>query len=60
MILTEVVSTWRILLPVAEDRPLALCDSRSVAATDLVSCDRIVPDHNGEVYFLKYNARHKW
>jgi hypothetical protein len=60
MELAELSSTWRSLLPVVDDRPLALCDSRSVMATDLLPCDRIVPDHNGEVYFLKYNPNHRW
>jgi hypothetical protein len=53
-------STWRSLLPVSEDRPLALCDSRSVGEADLVPADRLVPDRVGEVYYLKYNSRHRW
>ncbi|KUJ13807.1 uncharacterized protein LY89DRAFT_687163 [Mollisia scopiformis] len=56
----RIINTWRSLLPIVEDRPLALCDSRSVAAADLISCDRIVPEHIGEVYFLKHNSNHKW
>jgi hypothetical protein len=53
-------STWRSLLPVLEDQPLALCDSRSVAETDLMPTDRLVPDRVGEVYYLKYNPKHRW
>ncbi|PVH79055.1 hypothetical protein DL98DRAFT_533408 [Cadophora sp. DSE1049] len=52
--------TWRSILPVLEDRPLALCDSRTVAPSDLIACDRIIPDRVGEVYYLKYNSQHKW
>ena len=53
-------STWRSLLPVLEDQPLALCDSRSVGETDLMPTDRLVPDLVGEVYYLKYNPNHRW
>jgi hypothetical protein len=56
----RIVNTWRSLLPVLEDRPLALCDSRSVVPEDLVAADRIVPDRVGEVYYLTYNLNHKW
>lgn len=53
-------STWRSLLPILEDRPLALCDGLSVALEDLVPTDRIVPDRVGEVYFVKFNPHHQW
>lgn len=53
-------STWRTLVPVLEDRPLALCDSRSVDPDDLVPTDRIIPDRTGEVYYMTYNPNHKW
>ena len=43
-----------------DDRPLALCDSRTVAPSDLIACDRIIPDRVGEVYYLKYNPQHRW
>jgi len=45
---------------VLEDRPLALCDSRTVTPSDLIACDRIIPDRVGEVYYLKHNPEHKW
>ncbi|KAL5323981.1 hypothetical protein ACEPPN_008524 [Leptodophora sp. 'Broadleaf-Isolate-01'] len=53
-------STWRTLIPQLEDRPLALCDSRSVNPEDLVAADRIIPDRVGEVYYLTYNPNHQW
>lgn len=53
-------STWRTLNLELEDRPLALCDSRSVAPDDLVAADRILPDRIGEVYYLTYNPNHRW
>jgi hypothetical protein len=54
------LSTWRTLVPTLEDRPLALCDSRSVEPKDLVAADRIIPDRVGEVYYLTHNPKHKW
>lgn len=56
----RIINTWRSLLPILEDRPLALCDSRSVHPSDLVEADRIIPNKVGEVYYLKYNPNHEW
>ncbi|KAH8602774.1 hypothetical protein B0O99DRAFT_587850 [Bisporella sp. PMI_857] len=56
----RIVNTWRSLVPVLEDRPLALCDSRSVKPHDLIATDRVIPDRVGEVYYLTYNENHKW
>ncbi|MCJ1400645.1 hypothetical protein MMC11_003853 [Xylographa trunciseda] len=56
----RIVNTWRSLVPVLEDRPLALCDSRSVKPEDLMEADRIIPDRVGEVYYLMYNKDHHW
>jgi hypothetical protein len=47
-------------VPVLEDRPLALCDSRSVDPEDLVPADRVAPGRFGEVYYLTHNPNHKW
>lgn len=54
------ISTWRTLVPALEDRPLALCDCRSVDPNDLVAADRIIPDRVGEVYYLTHNPKHRW
>lgn len=43
-----------------EDRPLALCDSRTVAPHDLIAADRVLPDRAGEVYYLHYNPEQQW
>lgn len=53
-------STWRSLVPDLEDRPLALCDSRTVNPGDFVAADRIIPDRVGEVYYLTHNVNHRW
>lgn len=47
-------------MSVLEDRPLALCDSRSVDPEDLVPADRVAPGRFGEVYYLTHNPNHKW
>jgi hypothetical protein len=60
LLTASLFSTWRTLVPVLEDRPLALCDSRSVDPDDLVASDRIIPNNVGEVYYLNYNPKHKW
>jgi len=56
----RIINTWRTLVPTLEDRPLALCDSRTVNPEDLVAADRIIPDRIGEVYYLTHNPKHKW
>ncbi|PVH73595.1 hypothetical protein DL98DRAFT_431000 [Cadophora sp. DSE1049] len=56
----RIINTWRALVPVLENRPLALCDSRSVAPEDLVAADRVIPGQVGEVYYLTHSSNHKW
>ncbi|KAI1130214.1 hypothetical protein F5Y10DRAFT_276210 [Nemania abortiva] len=56
----RVVNTWRPLLPVIEDNPLAFCDSRSVEPSDLVLADRIFPNDYYTLYFLKHNPKQQW
>ncbi|TAQ87153.1 hypothetical protein B7494_g4531 [Chlorociboria aeruginascens] len=56
----RIVNTWRSLIPVLEDNPLAFCDFRSVHREDLIACDRVIPTRAGEVYYLKYKPEHHW
>lgn len=53
-------SVWRPLVPVVEDSPLALCDRRSVASSDMVECDKIHDGHVGEGLYLKHRPEHRW
>jgi hypothetical protein len=53
-------SVWRPLVPVVEDCPLAFCDRRTVAKTDLVDVDKIHEDHWEEGCFIKHNPEHEW
>ncbi len=53
-------STWRPLIPVLENNPLAFCDSRTIDPEDLITADRILPSQSWSLYFLKHNPNQKW
>ena len=53
-------SIWRPLFTPLEDNPLALCDYRTVSASDLVPTDLPSPHYEGELYHLHHNANHRW
>ena len=55
-----IVQVWR---PVGErvvSEPLAVCDARSLADTDLIATERRHPNRVGETYSLSYNPDHRW
>lgn len=62
------VNLWRPIVGPVYDRPLALCDARSVAPGDLVNTeilhfmedDLLEPRHRGEVHSVRYNPAHRW
>ncbi|KAI0104457.1 hypothetical protein F4814DRAFT_430833 [Daldinia grandis] len=56
----RLINTWRPILPQCEDRPLALCDYSSIDVNDLIATDRVYPDWNQEIYYLKYNKGQHW
>jgi len=56
----RIINTWRPLLPVCEDRPLAVCDASSIKPGDLIAADRVYPHTIGEIYYLKPNKNHRW
>jgi hypothetical protein len=57
----QVVNLWRpILSEPLRDAPLAVCDSRTVDADDLVPSDLVYRDRTGETYSVKYNPAHNW
>lgn len=43
-----------------EDHPLAVCDSRSVLDSELLECDLVYPDYEGEHFKVKYSGAHRW
>lgn len=57
----QVVNLWRpILNEPLRDAPLAVCDSRTVDADDLVPSDLVYRERVGETYSVKYNPAHSW
>ena len=56
----EVIQVWRPVRNPVASAPLAIADSQSIAAKDLVGTERRYPDRVGEIYHLKYNPDHRW
>ena len=62
------VNLWRPIVGPVYDQPLAVCDARSVAASDLVNTeilhfmedDLVEPRHRGDVHSVLYNPAHRW
>jgi len=54
-----IVNLWRPL-DVVEQLPLALCDARSIAASDLVPSDLVYKDKVGETFSFTHNPAHRW
>ena len=55
-----VVQVWRPIRRAVERSPLAICDARSVAASDLIAAERRHPGRVGEIYQVAYNPAHRW
>ena len=56
------INVWRSIdesNPVME-KPLAVCDERSIRAEDKLLYYLKFPDRTGENYSLKHSPRHKW
>jgi hypothetical protein len=51
------INIWRPLNGPPQDRPLAICDARSIAAADLVATDQYL---RHEVYMMTFSPRHRW
>jgi hypothetical protein len=56
---------WRVYSAPPQDMPLALCDFRSVSASDLVAADAMmdIPGKKESSYeglVVRYNPRHRW
>jgi hypothetical protein len=57
----QVINMWRpIRREPLRDAPLAVCDSRTVAAADLVPSDLVYRERVGETYSVRYNPAHRW
>jgi hypothetical protein len=55
-----IVNIWRSIRGKIVDTPLAVCDARTISATDLVVTDILYPDRSGEIYLVQYSPRHRW
>ena len=55
-----IVQVWRPIATEVVNEPLAICDARSVAETDLRATERRHPNRVGETYTLSYNPGHRW
>ena len=58
-------NVWRVFSPPPQDVPLAVCDSRSVSASDLVEADAVMdipgkPESSYVGLVIRYNPRHRW
>jgi hypothetical protein len=56
----QIINVWRPLVEPLFDSPLALCNPRSVAESDLVPAEFVYSDRVGETYDLTYNEGHEW
>jgi hypothetical protein len=55
-----IVQLWRPMRRAVESFPLAIADSRTIAAEDLVAVRRRYPDWEGESHLVTYRPRHHW
>lgn len=56
----QVIHLWRPIRGPLRDAPLAVCDARTVAPSDLVGSDLVYPDRVGETYAVTFNPAHRW
>jgi hypothetical protein len=56
-----VYNIWRLISPLPQSRPLAICDASSVAAADVVPSQT---HYTGDIYrqnaLFRYNPAHRW
>jgi len=55
-----IVQVWRPIRHPVESFPLAICDARTVADSDLVVSERRYQHRVGQTYAISYNPNHKW
>lgn len=56
----QIINVWRPLVDPVEDFPLALCDTRSLTAADLVDTERRAPNHTGEIQLALHTDEQRW
>ena len=55
-----VINVWRSIGALAQTKPLAIADARSVSSDDLVLTDLVYPDRVGEIYYIAHNPEQRW
>ncbi len=55
-----VVNVWRPIHHTVRDTPLAVCDAESIEQDDFIPTDLVYADRKGEIYSVRYQARHRW
>lgn len=55
-----IINFWRPIAYPVYNWPLALCDARSIDASDLVPADLVYADKVGETYSFVHNPSHRW
>jgi hypothetical protein len=55
-----IVNVWRSINGPVLDTPLAVCDSRTVTASDLVASEVRYPQRVGEIYHAVHSPLHRW
>ncbi|WP_266160872.1 CmcJ/NvfI family oxidoreductase [Dyella silvatica] len=56
----SIVNVWRSIRHPVLDTPLAVCDARSLSATDLIEAEVRYPRRHGEIYLAIHSSRHRW
>ena len=56
----SIVNIWRSINGPVRDTPLAVCDARTLAATDLIESEVRYPRRSGEIYVARHSPRHRW
>lgn len=55
-----IINIWRSIAGRVKTNPLAFCDSRTLAAGDLVEITREAKDRIGQIQMARYNPAHEW
>jgi hypothetical protein len=55
-----ILNLWRTTRLAVRDAPLAVCDARTVAPSDLVAADIVYPTRTGEIFEVLVNPAHAW
>lgn len=55
-----IINVWRSIKGPVLDTPLAVCDARTVNASDLVSSEVRYPRRSGDIYLAMHSPLHRW